>query len=676
MRTHQCLILIVLCVVCSVSTRAAHNPLLPRPQQVSYGTSHLSVRGLGIEFASTPSPEDRFAAEQISKWLESRAGSEIPIWETRGSGPAIVLDRTGAVDALPMPGEKPGPDSRESYELKVTPNGVTIRAPSSAGIFYGAETLRQLVEGEGEQASLPEVSIHDWPSMAYRGTMIDMSHGPLPTVKEVERQLDFMARWKANQYYFYSEDSIALNGFPLITPEGQFTQEQVRAIIAYARQRHIDVVPCLELYGHQHDLFRDERYSNLGFIRYGKDFDPQSSQALSALTSWISQFAQLFPSPFFHIGFDETGETKQLASSPDKLYIDWFLKAAHLVRSHGKTLMVWSDMFAKYPKLIPQIPSGTILVPWGYDHTVYQPYWKPFAELPIPKFIASGVSIWDHVLPDFDMSFDNIDSFLAVGREHGVLGIINTVWTDDVMVLMRPAMPGVAYGAVASWQAQPVDRSRFFSEYSHLIYSNAIATEVSLALRDITECESRLATAVGDETGPQLWDDPFTREKLSKIHAHLADLHAARMAAEDAQVHLARAINLHGNHFMLPELLVETRLADYAGMKYLYADQISEFWQKLGKQPKPEDLDFYGGEIYSHDHSRIADLLDIVGDLQDPYRSAWQQEYSPYRLRRVMARFDAELLYWWTIKKRLEYFVDHFHSGETLPPLDSFTRPR
>src|SRR5579872_838070 len=246
------------------------NALLPRPQKVSYGGGRLRVRGLAITFGTTPVPEDRFAAAELSKWLCERAGAKIPIWESKGAKPAIVLDRTGAVDALPMPGEKPGPDSREAYDLKVTPEGVTIQARSSAGIFYGAETLRQLVEGEGEQAVLPEVEIHDWPSLAYRGTMVDMSHGPLPTEREVERQLDFLARWKANQYYFYSEDSIALEGFPLLNPEGRFTQDQVRRIIAYGRERHIDVIPCLELYGHQHDLFRVERYSELGFIPYGR----------------------------------------------------------------------------------------------------------------------------------------------------------------------------------------------------------------------------------------------------------------------------------------------------------------------------------------------------------------------------------------------------------------------
>ncbi|HEX5413682.1 MAG TPA: glycoside hydrolase family 20 zincin-like fold domain-containing protein, partial [Terriglobia bacterium] len=139
-----CTVLMLLCLVPAWG-RAAHNPLLPRPQQVTYGAGHLAVRGLSIEFASAPAPEDRFAAEQLSKWLGERAGDEIPIREGKENGPSVVLERTGAVAALPVPGEKPGRDSRESYELKVTPSGATIRARSSAAIFYAAETLRQLV---------------------------------------------------------------------------------------------------------------------------------------------------------------------------------------------------------------------------------------------------------------------------------------------------------------------------------------------------------------------------------------------------------------------------------------------------------------------------------------------------------------------------------------------------
>ena len=153
--------------------------------------------------------------------------------------------------------EEPGPNSREAYDLTVTERGVKIDARSSAGIFYGVQTVRQLIEGGGSQAVLPVVEIHDWPSLAYRGTMVDISHGPLPTEKEIERQLEFLAQWKANQYYLYSEDSIELTGYPLLDQGARLTKEEVRQIVAYGRQRHIDVIPNFDLYGHRHDLFRD-----------------------------------------------------------------------------------------------------------------------------------------------------------------------------------------------------------------------------------------------------------------------------------------------------------------------------------------------------------------------------------------------------------------------------------
>ena len=155
--------------------------------------------------------EDRFAAAELSRALKERTGIEAPIWEIHGQAGAIILTRTAGVDPLPMPDERPGPESREAYHLKVTPSGAEIRGRSSAAVFYGVQTLRQLVEGEGEQAFLPEVEIDDWPSLAYRGVMVDVgSQGAMSTPEEIKRQLDFMARWKVNQYYFYNEASIEL----------------------------------------------------------------------------------------------------------------------------------------------------------------------------------------------------------------------------------------------------------------------------------------------------------------------------------------------------------------------------------------------------------------------------------------------------------------------------------
>ena len=130
-------VLLVLILFPAVGARAQHNPLLPRPQQIRYGSGQLAVRGLTIRLTAEAGAEDRFAAQTLSNFLSQRASEAIPIAQGEVSRPAIVLTRTGSVDALPLPGEHPGPESREAYTLKVEPQGVEIDAVSSAGLFYG-----------------------------------------------------------------------------------------------------------------------------------------------------------------------------------------------------------------------------------------------------------------------------------------------------------------------------------------------------------------------------------------------------------------------------------------------------------------------------------------------------------------------------------------------------------
>src|SRR5690349_22407249 len=111
-----------LCVLAGAPLWAGggHSPLLPQPREVQYGSARLSLRGVTIRFGSDPSPEDRFTARELSSSLSSAAGTPIRLSENLAAGRAIRLKRTGPVDALPMPGEQAGPESREAYSLKVT----------------------------------------------------------------------------------------------------------------------------------------------------------------------------------------------------------------------------------------------------------------------------------------------------------------------------------------------------------------------------------------------------------------------------------------------------------------------------------------------------------------------------------------------------------------------------
>src|SRR5579864_9462121 len=347
--------LLLMCVLCCSSLAAAHSPLLPKPQQIQYGPGHLPLRGLHIRLAGNVADEDRFAASELAAILSARCATLVTIAEGPDSpGPSIVLKRTGPVASLPLPGERPAPDSREAYRLKITPAGGEIEATSSAGLYYAVQTLRQLVEGDGDGAALPEVQIHDWPSLAYRGTMIDMSHGPLPTENEVKRQIDFLARWKANQYYVYSEGAIELDGYPLLNPEGRFSKEQIRRIVAYGRERHVDVIPFLELYGHLHDLLRIEHYSALGSFPHASELDPTNPEVAKLLEDWAAQISDLFPSPFVHVGFDETWQIENAAKkrggiTPAELFVEQLGKVAQMFQQRGKTVMAWADIIVKYP---------------------------------------------------------------------------------------------------------------------------------------------------------------------------------------------------------------------------------------------------------------------------------------------------------------------------------------
>ena len=670
--------LIAACVL-GIASAAEHKALLPQPREIQYGSGQFLIRGASIRVASADSPEDRFAAQTLAGCLSERAGSPVPVSESGAIGRSVALKRKGAIDALAGFGEQPGPDSRESYQLRVTADSAEVDANSSAGVFYGVQTLCQLAEGRVGSAVLPEVKIQDWPLLAYRGVMIDMSHGALPTEDEVKRHLDFMARWKLNQYYFYSEASIELDGFSILNPEGRFSKDQMRRLIDYARQRHIDIVPCLELYGHLHDLFRLERYAGLSAVPHGGEFNPLQPGVTKLLENWIGQMSALFPTQFFHVGMDETWELEKFAQekaggvSPGKIYLDHFKNVAAMLERHGKHPMVWADRFEKYPETIADLPPGTVVVPWDYGPTAdYKHFVEPFGKRHVPMVVATGVTVWDQIAPDFDLSFDNIDRFLSTARPYGLIGHMNTIWTDDAESLLRASFPGIAYGAAAGWQSTALDHASYFSRYASIVYPEAVAGPVASALASLTAAESHLQQATDRDTMHHFWADPF--ENLKRSQANRQDLHQARLDAEDAEEKFDQALAAGGDPATLADFRLQARRIDFAAMKFLYAVEMDGFWQKLGPRPKKKDVEFLlFAEINEQNHTRFEDLLDTVTELKEDYRDAWLREYTPYRLGTALGKWQSEFEFWWTFDRRLARFAAHFHDGDALPPLASLS---
>lgn len=663
---------------------ADHNPLLPRPQQIKYGSGDVPLQGVSIEFAAPPSEADRFAAEELGNLIQARTGQRVSIsaYGNSDSGNlAIVLEREGIKDQpLALPGDKAGPDSREAYDLSVTETSVKIHGRSSAAIYYGAQTLGQLIEGEGTHAGLPIVEIHDWPSLAYRGTMVDISHGPLPREKEIEQQLDFLARWKDNQYYLYTENSIELTGYPLLDPGARLSQDEVRRIVAYGRERHIDVIPNFDLYGHEHDLFRVEQYSGLSDVPHGTEFNASDPKVAKLLENWVNQFSELFPSPFVSLGFDETFQLEAATRSagasgmPAQLFLKQFSTVAGLFEKRGKTVMAYDDIIVKYPQVIPNLPSNFIAVPWYYtsEDPMYKRWLDPLVAHHIPFFIQPGVTSYDDIAVDNDTTFENIDTFLAAGKKAGVLGLVNSVWADDAQLLFRMSLPGMAYGAAASWQSVAMDRSNFFSEYSQLMYPASVAPQIASALSDMTIAQTDIKKLLGDQSMFGFWKDPFFPAILKTLDAHRKDLHETRMHAEAAEAALFEAEKNGADKETVNSLMIGSQMLDYAGQRFQTALELTDIWNSFGGTRPNNDRwwNEWGSRVTYPDHSYLTDLMDAITDLKPTYRAEWLKEYMPYRLGTALGRWDAEDQYWLSVNTKLTEFDDGTHAGDKLPPLD------
>ena len=245
------------------------------------------------------------------------------------------------------------------------------------------------------------------------------------------------------------------------------------------------------------------------------------------------------------------------------------------------------------------------------------------------------------------------------------------MWTDDGQVLLQASWPGFAYGAVAAWQAAPVRRSEFFSDYSKGMYSAAAAPEVAQALAELNQSELRLQAAFGEQTMQKLWADPFWPGALEKLKQHREDFRQCRLHAENAEDHLYRALATGEKSADLPSVLLRAQLLDYAGMKYLYALEIADSWATLPPQPSRQQLaDVLSQNIAFQVHSRTEDLMDTISQLREPYRQDWLAQYTDYRLPTALGRWNAEYEYWRRAQSRFQELMANFHDHDRLPSLE------
>jgi hexosaminidase len=362
--------------------RVQHN-LMPVPASVEFHSGRMSIRD-SFKVATKGHSDARLLSgiDRAMKRLQGRTGFTFdPTLATDTNSAALVIQCDNSGQTIPSLSED------ESYRIEVTERQAQLVAPTVVGVLRGLETFLQLVESDRDGYFVPVVTIQDQPRFRWRGLLIDIGrHYEPPEV--LKRNLDAMAAVKLNVFHWHlTEDQgfrVESKKFPRLHQMGSdglfYTQEQVRDIVEYARQRGIRVVPEFDIPGHSTSWlvghpelgsapgpYTIERRAGI----FEPALDPTREDVYKFLETFLTEMASLFPDAYMHIGGDEN-EGKQWDRNPQiqafmkekgikdnhALQAYFNLRLLKILEKNKKRMIGWDEI------LQPELPRNTVIHSW------------------------------------------------------------------------------------------------------------------------------------------------------------------------------------------------------------------------------------------------------------------------------------------------------------------------
>ena len=455
------------------SAQAAPGPpghaLIPLPVSVAFTPGQAFA--VGPETAVYVAGSDDL--QRVGRFLADLIGhaSEAPI-EVRQAGPSA----SAASGAILLSLDAGAALGDEGYTLTVAPEGVRITGRTPAGVFYGVQTLRQLMPASIEYRaasphaiSIPAARIEDRPRFVWRGAMLDVARhffGPA----DVRRYIDLLAMYKMNRLHLHLSDDqgwrLEIKAWPNLTTHGGstqvggggggfYTQQEYRELVSYAADRFITIVPEIDMPSHINAALASVPELNcdgvapplymgteVGFSNFCVDKDI----TYKFIDDVVREIAELTPAPYFHIGGDEV---KKITPAQYRTFVE---RVQEIVESHGKTVVGWDEvaMATLLPTTIVQQwrPGEKFVVPPA-TQVILSPAHKIYLDMqyhtatPIGQHWAAYVDVpeayaWDPatVLPGVN--------------ESSILGVEAPLWSEtlatmrDVEYLAFPRLAGAA----------------------------------------------------------------------------------------------------------------------------------------------------------------------------------------------------------------------------------------
>ncbi|HSK19283.1 MAG TPA: family 20 glycosylhydrolase [Longimicrobiales bacterium] len=382
----------------------ARYPLVPWPAVLEPGPGEFRIDAATRIALGDDNAELRAIARDLAVALHDATGVAVPVGAP-GGGSTIELRIDGTV-AQP-----------EGYRLVVTPAGITLSAAAPIGLFYGVQTLRQLLPAASPAArAIPAVSIEDAPRFQYRGMHLDVGRHFFP-VSFIKRYIDLLATYKINTFHWHlTEDQgwrIQIERYPRLTEVGAFrretvvghggrdvplqydgkryggfyTQDEIRDVVAHAAARYVTIIPEIELPGHS--VAALAAYPELActqgpfevMTKWGvsEDIYCPTEQTFEFLQNVLTEVMALFPGEYIHIGGDEAPK-KRWEESPVAQEVirrerladehelqSWFIRRIEtFLNANGRKLIGWDE-----------IMDG------GLSPTATMMFWRNWATVPV-----------------------------------------------------------------------------------------------------------------------------------------------------------------------------------------------------------------------------------------------------------------------------------------------------
>ncbi len=421
--------------------------LMPVPRSVHWAAGRLAIdTSFHVAFADHADARLERAARRLIARLRGRTALRLAR-DPGASGPGTLTIRAHGAG---QPVQRV--DEDESYTLDVTSQGAVLEAPTSVGVIRGLETVLQLLESNGSGFYLPAVHIEDAPRFPWRGLLVDAGRHFMP-VPVIERTLDGMAAVKLNVLHWHlSEDQgfrVESRRYPKLQGMGSdslfYTQDDIRHVVAYARDRGIRVVPEFDMPGHTQAWlvgypqfaagpgpFEIERR----FGVFDPVFDPTKESLYRFLDGFIGEMAPLFPDAYWHVGGDEVNGVQWNANpaitafkqrhnlaNNDALQAYFNRRLLAILTKHGKHMEGWDEIFH------PDLPNNVMIQSWRGAAALNAAARQGFSGI-----LSSGYYLDHQSSADYHYAQDPVpaNTDLTPDQQRLVLGGEACMWAEHV----------------------------------------------------------------------------------------------------------------------------------------------------------------------------------------------------------------------------------------------------